>query len=53
MRALSLQSDIENEVWTIMKELVEEHGMTPREARSAVEKAAAENERDFFAHMST
>jgi len=53
MRELSLQSDIENEVWIIMKELVEEHGMTPRDARNAVEKAASKNERDFFDHMST
>ncbi len=48
MRPLSLQSDLENEVWILMKELVEEHGKTIHEARSLMFSATNLNTREWI-----
>lgn len=40
MRELSLQSDLEHEVWILLKELTEEHGLS---LKDAVDRVAAAN----------
>lgn len=49
MRPLSLQSDLEHEIWLLMKELVDEHGMSIRDAREAVAATSIKVERDMIA----
>ncbi|MEL7090271.1 MAG: hypothetical protein AAFN94_00915 [Pseudomonadota bacterium] len=44
MRELSLQSDLEHEVWLLLKELTDEHGLSLKEA---VERVAAANQKNM------
>lgn len=47
MRHLSLQSDLEHEIWVILSELTEEHGMTIQDAAEATRSAIRSCEKDW------